>query len=169
MICLRSTTPRVHCAGWVTSMRCAIAIQHTQFTLIHTVGMGIELAVRSPPKRCLTISFPAPSLSSDITSSTNTNAPRTVVAPRTPGPSRAPCDGEMVPAKGKPRARYANQRTEQQIKTEVTEIGEARACYVYGGADGYQDKHEGVNGRCSVLVANRYYSVVVVGGRVRES
>jgi hypothetical protein len=118
----------------------AITIQNAQFTLVHTIAMRIELAICPSSRRRFAISLPTPSLGSDVASPTDTDTPCAVVAPRSPSPSCASCNGEMVPAERKPRTRHANQRTKQQIETEMTEIGKARACYVYGGADGDQDE-----------------------------
>jgi hypothetical protein len=150
----------MHDARRVSGMWCAITIQDTQLTLVHS----IEVTVCPPPRHRLAVSLPTPSLGSDITSATDTDTPCAVVASWSPSPSRASCNGEVVPAERKPRTRHANECTKQQIETKMTEIGKARARDVYGGANGDQDEDEGVDGWSGVLVADGYYGVVVVRG-----
>jgi len=121
-------------------MRRAVTIQHTQLTLIHTMPIRSTLGICASPERSLTASIPAPAFRTDVAAPTDTNAPRAIVAPRSPGPSRTPCNGQMIPSERKPRTRHANQRTKQHIKPEMAEVGKAGACYVDGGADGDQDE-----------------------------
>lgn len=121
-------------------MRRAITIQHTQLTLIHTVPVRSTLGIRASPERSLTASVPTPAFCTDVTTPADTDAPRAIVASRSPGPSRTPCNGQMIPSERKPSTRHANQRTKQHIEPEMAEIGKAGAGYVDGGADGDQDE-----------------------------
>ena len=161
---LRSTNSRMHRARWIPRMWRAITIQHTQLTLIHTLPVRSTLGIRASPERRLTASIPTPALRSNVAAPADTNAPGAIVAPRSPSPSRTPCNGQMIPSEREPRTRHTNQRTKQHIEPEMTEIGKASACYVDGGTDGDQDEDQGVNGWSGVLVADGYYCVVVVGG-----
>lgn len=59
--------------------------------------MAISIDSRTIPL-CLALALATPSLSANVASNTDTNAPSTLVAPRTPGPARSTCDRQMVPA-----------------------------------------------------------------------
>lgn len=74
----------------------------------------------------------------------------------------------MVPSERKPRTCDANECAKQQVESKVSEISEARACDVDGGADGYEDENQSVDWRRGVLVADGYHGVVVVRSRRRE-
>ena len=105
-----------------------------------------------------------PTFSAYIRPHTNPDPEASLVAPRAPRPTGAPCDGEVVPPETKPGRRNANQTTEDEVETKVTEVCKARATHVNSGADGNEDENERVNGRSSGLVAVRNDSIVSVRG-----
>lgn len=105
-------------------------------------------------RRSLRLSALAPALSADIRTATHTNPPRSVVAPRSPGPASAARDGKVVEAEAEPTSRDADQAAKEQIEAKVAVVGEARAGDVDCGADGDEDEDERVDGWCGILVAD---------------
>jgi hypothetical protein len=157
---MRRTNPRMSRAGWVSGMWHTVRVEDAQFTLVHTVST--YMGVCSLPGPHTTWTSLAPPLCANIRSPAYTNAPRAVVASRSPGPACTACDGEMVPAEGEPSTRHANQSTKQHVEAKVAKVCEARACDVNGRANGYEDKDQSVHWWRGVLVTNGYYSVVGV-------
>lgn len=145
---------------WIASVWRTVPVEHTQFTFIH--ALTIHLRASSPLKRRLTHTSPTPPFGADVRASAHTNPPRALIASWPPCPARTPCDGEMVPSEGEPRTCDANEGAKQQVKPKMSEIRKARTCDVDGGADGYEDENQSVDGRCGVLVADGYHSVLMV-------
>lgn len=96
----------------------------------------------------------APPLGAHITSPTDSNTPGPLIAPGSPRPACAACDGEVVEPETEPRRRDANQAAEQDVEAKVAEVGEAGGADVDGGADGNEDEGEGPNGWGGVLIAD---------------
>lgn len=129
----------------------------------------IHLAFRKPasmavPCRSLRLSELAPALCAHIRTHAHTDSPRTLVASRSPRPARSARDREVVPSETKPCRGDTDEAAEEEIKSKVTEIGEARAADIDCGRDRYEDEDECVDRRGSGLVANGD-DLLIGGGR----
>lgn len=119
-----------------------------------------------PHPRRLALPTLTPPLRAHIRAPSNPNPERPLIAPRSPRPSRAPRNREVVEPKAEPRARDADQAAEQDVEAKVAEVGEARGADVDCGADGDEDEGEGPDGWGGVLVADGDDVFLCIGGEV---
>lgn len=106
------------------------------FVLNDAIATGMSSVA---PRSSLGFAAFAPALGADVGADADTDAPGALVAAWSPGPAGASSDGQMVEAEAKPGASDANQSTEEQIESEMAEVGKASAGDVNGRCDGDQD------------------------------